>query len=165
MSHFTAVDLITVTRVESPDQVEILRQLRNATRGTYSNSNQEISTNEQQVWWERHHETLMAWYLSVDDEPAGFAVLTILPEATPRVGLPRKLEGCATTTAGVLPKFRGKGLGYMLMGLLEDATGCPLVACARLDNPGGMKCHRASSNWRETHRDAVNAYYRREGLG
>lgn len=151
-----------ITNVTTPEDVEILRQLRNATRGTFSHDNTEISTREQEVWWDRHNEHIVAFYVSLDDEPVGFAVLTILPEEIVSVGLPRRLEESATTSVGVLPKARGKKLGYALMWTLEQAYPGPLVACARLDNPGGMAMHRESAGWRETHRDATHAYYRRE---
>lgn len=158
----TVAPVVTATRIETPEDVEILRQIRNATRGTYSFSNTEISTTEQDVWWAKYRENLIGYLIAVDGETAAYAVLTIMPEAIPRAGLPRKLEACATTVVGVLPAFRGMGLVYRAMDLLEGATELPLVACARLDNPAGIKAHRASSGWRETHRDLVHVYFRRD---
>jgi len=155
---------VRVFHVVSDEDVEILRQIRNGTveAGTYSHNNEIISPEQQARWWAANWGTANAWYIEVDGEPAGFALLTLLPPEILEDGLPRRIEASATTTAGVLPKFSGRGLATRLMQLLEASTGLPLAACARLDNPVGMHLHRPEAGWYEVRRDEVNAYYRRE---
>jgi GNAT superfamily N-acetyltransferase len=114
-----------------------IRLIRNATRGTYSQNNEEISWCDQQQWWERTKDKRLAWlyHQPGDHEIVGFGVLLLQD------------DGYWTTTVGVLPAHAGKGYGKAIThDLVVNAPG-PCRAMALIDNPAGVRCHDLEQDW------------------
>ena len=124
-----------------------IRLIRNATRGTYSQANDEISWWDQQQWWMKTEGKRLAWLYSDETGIVGFGVLLLQD------------DGYWTTTVGVLPDHGGKGYGKAIThDLVANAPG-PCRAMARKGNPAGVRCHDTERDWDITGEDATYVYF------
>lgn len=124
---------LTAHPIESENDVERLRLIRNKTAAGYSNFTDQISQVQQRQWWAENRERLQGWlYRDQYAQLVGFGLLR------------QDDEGFWLTVVGVLPGFEGNGYGkFITHDIVTKAPG-RCKATARKDNPGAVKLHVAS---------------------
>lgn len=110
-------------KVQTPEEAETLRRIRNTCRTYMTRSTEEITPDQQQVWFKTAHEKYDL-YIAYDIQ---YGVVII--EAG--YGLIHKNEGASLLTGGLLPDYRDKGLGSVLFKFLIDS--CPKTKPIRLE--------------------------------
>lgn len=117
--------------VQTDDQIELVRIIRNQTAHGFSNYTDQISEAAHIAFWER--EKPLAWvYLDELGRPVGFGLL--------RYELDRDHW---ITVVAVLPEFGGRGYGkWITRDIVSRAPG-RVWATARRDNPAAVALHVA----------------------
>jgi len=124
------------TPIETPLDVELLRQVRNVTRAGYSNHNALINRAQQREWWTANHERVRGWlYFDADRRLVGFGLL--------RPGD----DGSRWAVVGVQPWFEGRGHGRAIMHDLVTRAQGRCRSSARRDNLAAVKLH-VEDDWR-----------------
>jgi ribosomal protein S18 acetylase RimI-like enzyme len=95
-------------RVTGLEDAERMREIRNSCRQFMTRNTLEISVDEQKIW-----------FLTLENETRPF-LLAVDVEGQPKVGygLIRMIDGCYWISGGLLPEWRGKGLGKRLFAEL-----------------------------------------------
>ena len=91
--------------------VERVRQIRNTCREYMTRDTHEISEQEQLHWWCARKPDLRLFLFRLGDKDVGY-------------GLTREEEGALVVSGGLLPDYRGFGVGHALFRLLV-LTGHP----------------------------------------
>lgn len=132
--------------VESEEDVEGLRLIRNACKDGFSHDNDEISMQQQAAWWVLMRDKVKAWLYWVELDVVGYGLLR------------QTDDGRWWTSVAVLPQHAGKGYGGAITADLVRRADEPVWATARLDNPAAMRLHR-EADWQETGRDERLVHY------
>lgn len=137
---------LAAIRVELPEEIEYVRQIRNCTAAGFSNHNDFILPADHQDWWERTKP--LAWLYASPEGIVGF-------------GLLRKDEqGRWVTVVAVLPEHNGHGYGkYITADIVRRSPGL-VYATARLDNPAAVFLHVPEDWERIAGPDPRLAYFR-----
>lgn len=95
--------------VETSEQVEELRKIRNICRKFMTNNQKHISREQQQKWFKNLNKSEFHLYLVQDKlgTSLGYAVIAFREEVP-------------WLTAGLLPEYRGKGLGHLVFQTMID---------------------------------------------
>lgn len=121
--------------VRLDEDFEVLRQIRNSCREFFTNNTAEI-TKEQQ-----HH---YAFAARTNPDLRHYLYRPPYAVGQPAVGFSRieTRGGLAVVTYGLLPEFRGQGLGTHLIYLTWLAAGLPILGEIRKDNERSIRAHR-----------------------
>jgi ribosomal protein S18 acetylase RimI-like enzyme len=112
---------LTCRSVASAEDLETMRLMRNACRSFMTRYRDEITADEQLRWWkELDHESVECFLFTHHGTAVGFGVIRS-EEATWISG------GCSWLTGGLLPEYRGRGLGTGLFQILIGL--CPRRPC------------------------------------
>ncbi len=137
---------LAAIRVELPEEIELVRQIRNVTAAGFSNHNDAILPADHQVWW-RQTEPL-AWLYASPEGIVGFGLLR------------RDDKDRWVTVVAVLPEHGGHGYGkYITADIVRRSPGL-VYATARLDNPAAVKLHVEEDWERIDGEDPRLAYFR-----
>lgn len=120
---------VTWRYVDSPEDVEILRVLRNAGREWFGDS-KEISSDEQTAWWAANKGSLRCLLVGVP--PVGY-------------GMIRWRDGRSWVSLAVDPVVRGQGWGQRIYQLLADLArieDTQIFAAIRIDNVASLTAAR-----------------------
>lgn len=90
-----------VSRVQTPAEVERVREIRNACREWMTYDTHEIGTDEQESWWNAGERDLYLF------DNVAYALIT-------------ERDGKKWISLGVLPEHRGKGLGTRIYEFLSQ---------------------------------------------
>lgn len=143
---------LVATPIVGPDDVELLRRIRNACKDGFAHDNDEISVPQQEAWWKRMCSSVKGWLYWHGYKAVGY-------------GLLRKTDdGRWWSSVAVLPESAGYGYGGAITADLIRRSDTRVWAEARLDNPAAMKLHR-SADWEEWKRDERVAHYRTRYAG
>lgn len=139
---------LTADLIEDDQDVEMLRQIRNACKDGFAHDNTEITPQAQAAWWIVSCGAVRAWlYWTVEAGVVGY-------------GLLRKTDdGRWWSSVAVLPSHAGHGYGGAITADLVRHSDQPTWGTARLDNPAAMRLHRAV-DWEEVERDDRLVTYR-----
>lgn len=133
--------------IESDEDVEILRQIRNACKDGFAHDNATISEPAQRAWWVLMHSRIKAWLYWHKADIVGYGLLR------------QTDDGRWWSSVAVVPQAAGHGYGGAITADLVRRTDEPVWAEARLDQPKAMRLHRVG-DWEELRRDDALAYYR-----
>lgn len=152
------VNGLTPQAVITPQDVELLRVIRNTCRSGFSHDTEEISPGAQRDWWLRYRQFVVALlYFKADAAwaPVGYGVLRQNPA-----------EGKWYSSVAVLPDWTGHGYGKAITAhIIRQCPDDEVYASARLDNPAARALHQAV-DWEVTGSDERLEYYRtRRDLG
>lgn len=127
----TTIAALRPVPIVHPEQVEQMRQLRNAGRHGFANDQREIGIDDQQVWWLANRRTMRGWlYLTSDGSTAGY-------------GLIRQTDdGRWWSSVAVSPLFQGKGFGTQIMRHLFQSVDGELWAEVLKENRASFTMHR-----------------------
>lgn len=128
------------------DDVEALRQIRNACKDGFAHDNDEISVPQQQAWWALMCSFVKAWLYWHGLEVVGYGLLR------------QTDDGRWWSSVAVLPEAAGHGYGGAITADLIRRSDTRVWAEARLDNPVAMKLHR-TADWEEWKRDDKVVHY------
>lgn len=145
---------LTPVPVERPDQVELLRWIRNTCRAGFSADRNVITPAQQVRWWAEMRGKVVAYlYAVADGRVAGYGLL----RATD--------DGRWWSSVAVLPAFGGAGRGGAITRHIIRQSPVGVVwASARNDNQAALKLHCAA-DWEVIGCDQDLTYFRsREGL-
>jgi ribosomal protein S18 acetylase RimI-like enzyme len=107
-----AAPSIAFRRVTGGDDIETMRLIRNECRGFMTRDRREISCSEQCQWWSTlSHEQVQCYLFQYESVNVGYGVV----RAEISVQHP---HGVAWLTGGLLPAYRGRGLGRALFQCL-----------------------------------------------
>jgi GNAT superfamily N-acetyltransferase len=138
-------------RIRTEEQVETMRQIRNAGAYGYSNDHREISVDEQREWWKRNEDLTMAWLFHASCGCiVGYGLIS------------HRVDGHWSPSAGVKAEFAGRGCGKFIVDWLASTArnlGLTLHAQALLSNPAAVKTH-TERNWEHLYDDETYAYFR-----
>jgi RimJ/RimL family protein N-acetyltransferase len=115
---------VRAERVETFDQAETLRRVRNICREYMTNNQRLISPGDQVVWWTLNQSRVKAWLYCDNrtDRLLGF-------------GLLRPYESDMWwVTLGLVPKQRGRGYGRLIYRHLAEEADGPVMAEILEDN-------------------------------
>ena len=129
------------------EAVEIMRDIRNSGRESYSNDHNEISREQQKVWWEKNKDTAVAYLYcdAVTMKPLGYGILI-------------KRDGKYWSSIGFLPECRGKGYGKVVFRHLINMIPGDVWATSLKSNPGGCKIH-IPEDWEMWKDDGTYLHY------
>lgn len=137
--------------IVTPQDVEMLRVIRNTCRDGFSYDTEEITPEAQKEWWAKNHDRVRGFLYQKIRE--GWAVVGY--------GLLRRdMDGRWYSSVAVLPEHTGKGYGGLITS--DIIRMCPdgvVYASARLDNPAARALHHAS-DWDVIGQDERLEYYR-----
>lgn len=115
-------------QVQTSDDIETLRALRNAGREWLTHDTREISPEQQAQWWAaRNPDHILAYLFSVDGHDAGAGVLS------------QRTAGRWWITVLVHPEYRGQGIGAAIFRMLACAAPGDVYAEIRRDNAASIK--------------------------
>jgi len=154
------LDMVTpklrVELISSPEHVEILRNIRNASAGTYSNDNTHISQERQLAWWESTKNRLMGWlYIQVHSpyDSIGFGIVRLSD------------DGNWWNSIGVSPSFKGQGYGSFITHDILSRYNGRIYAAVRRDNIPGIRMHHDDDWQRIDGPESVRLIYFRSRQG
>jgi GNAT superfamily N-acetyltransferase len=140
------------TPIESTDDVEALRVVRNSCKAGFAHDNAYISQAVQRAWWVAMRGRVRGWLYWLDVE--AFAAVLI------GYGLLRQTEdGRWWTSIAVLPQHGGQGYGKAIMADTIRRHDGTVWSEARLDNPAAMKIH-PPEDWELISQDERLAHFR-----
>lgn len=114
-----------------PEQVEAMRQLRNAGRHGFANDQREIGIDDQQAWWLANRRTMRGWlYLTQDGSTAGYGLLR------------QSEDGRWWSSVAVAPIFQGLGFGIQIMRHLFQVADGELWAEVLKTNEPSLRMHK-----------------------
>ena len=120
-----------------PEQVEIMRRLRNEGRHSFANDQREIGVEDQQVWWNTNRRTMRAWlYHTEDGSVAGFGMLRQVD------------DGSWRSSVAVAPLFQGNGYGTEITRHLFATVDGALWAEVLKTNEASLRMHKPDE-WAE----------------
>lgn len=119
--------------VTTDEDVDMLRRIRNACRGTFAYNNLEIDETAQKAWWVAMQGRIHAWLYAADDEVIGY-------------GLIREEDGRWWDSVAVMPHVRGFGYGSEICSDLAQRAGCQVWSKVRPGNFAARRMHR-DSDW------------------
>jgi GNAT superfamily N-acetyltransferase len=133
----TLVPELESVRVEKDDQVEALRVLRNATSLGFAFFNGQISSTDQQKWWQSMQGYIEAWlyWHKYDEIWAGF-------------GMVRLENGKWWNSIGVDPVYQGRGYGSFITADILDKHLGTVYAAVRRENASAARMHH-TDDWEE----------------
>lgn len=143
---------LTAVRVEQPEHVEWLRQIRNACRAGFSRDTQPITPEQQSTWWKAmtgsRQLRMKAWLFERDGRVVGHGLVRL------------SRDGNWWASVALLPAFEGHGYEKEITRLLieQPHVDHPVYSEARLDNPEAMTSH-AFPAWVEVRRDRRTAVF------
>jgi RimJ/RimL family protein N-acetyltransferase len=117
---------LSVRRVETQEDVEHLRCLRNHCRLAMTRDQRIISQAEQLAWWQNKPDDLKAYLYCVDGLPVGFGLLRYDQEKW-------------WATLGILEEWRGQGIGTQIYRSLISEASEELWIEVRASNGGSLK--------------------------
>lgn len=121
--------LLEAVLITSPEQVELLRTIRNETRWDFSHDNGEISEMRQRAWWVTMRGRLCAWLYYDTGELIGF-------------GLVRQTEDQRWwNSLAVLPGYRSRGYGSAITTDLLHQHAGPIYASVKATNQPALAMH------------------------
>jgi GNAT superfamily N-acetyltransferase len=120
--------MLTAVRITNNEQVEDLRQMRNACRGTYTNDNSYITKGMQRVFWKKNKDNIVGFLYYNDSDLIGFGIL-------------KKIDSKYYSSVGVHPLAQGHGYGKELTHMLINSIPDDVWGVALDDNIGGIKMH------------------------
>lgn len=133
--------------IESDEDVETLRLIRNACKDGFSHDNSEINQQQQAAWWSLMHDKVRGWLYWVGSEVVGY-------------GLIRQTDDQRWwSSVAVLPDCAGKGYGGAITADLARRSPRAVWATARLDNPAALRLHR-TEDWDDLGSDGRLVTYR-----
>lgn len=127
---------LTAIAVETAEQVERLRHMRNATAYGFSNDVGQISMQHQHAWWIAMRGRVRAWLYQSEDQLIGFGMLR------------QTEDGKWWNSLGVLPAYQRHGYGAEITHDLllhhqfrSDVGNQPLYATVRRENLAALAMH------------------------
>ncbi len=141
--------------IVTPQDVEMLRVIRNACRAGFSYDTEEITPEAQKEWWVKNHDRVLGVLYQKPGE--GWAVVGY--------GLLRRdMDGRWYSSVAVLPEHTGKGYGgaitaHLIRQFKAERDTSDVYASARLDNPAARALHRPD-DWDVIGQDERLEYYR-----
>lgn len=139
--------LLNAWPIESSEDVEILRQIRNACKDGFSHDNNAISQPAQEAWWVLMRDRVRAWLYWHEADIVGYGLLR------------QTDDGRWWSSVAVVPSAAGHGYGGAITADLIRRIEEPVWAEARLDNPAAMRLHRMG-DWEELGRTETHVSYR-----
>jgi len=132
-------------RVRTDDQVEKLRTLRNECREWMTRSRDEISPEQQSVWWSSYHR--LAWLYELEQEVVGYSLLYY------------EDSDIATLSYGLTESARGQGVGKQVMYHTLIAAHGPAWVEVLASNESSLRAHE-SLGWKRVKRNGnIHCFY------
>jgi GNAT superfamily N-acetyltransferase len=144
MPHLEAVFITT------PDQVESMRLIRNATRFDFSHDHSVISEMHQRAWWVVMRGKIKAWLYYCAGSLVGYGMIRQTP------------DGRWWNSLAILPEFRGHGYGTAIVSDLLGQNEERIFASVRRDNLPALAMHHEYDweRYAETDGDESLVYFR-----
>jgi len=144
------LESLTPIKIETRDQAEGMRYIRNMGRMGYSRDKSYIPSDRQDDWWEKNKDSLVA-FLFYDQTPLekliGYAALILAD------------DGKYYNSCGVIPDFRGNGYGREMTNFLLDHTDKEVWSIAMKSNPAAVNL-RDPAYWEIIYEDEEVIKYR-----
>jgi GNAT superfamily N-acetyltransferase len=141
-------------RVETAEQVEQMRRIRNLCRETFCHDTREIDVDQQQRWWMENRLRVKAWLYYTRNEHGGsyLGQFTLVGYGMLRLGA----DGCWWNSIAVLPMYQGWGYGRAITADVARRHTGPVYAEVKRENVPGMLMHR-DEDWREISTETADA--------
>lgn len=136
--------------IETLEDVQAMRVIRNAGRFSFSTDQDEISEEAQCLWWTAMQGRVHAWLYRADGTVVAFGMIR------------RGDDGRWSPSVGVLAEHQGHRYGGQIVDDLADQARrlhIELHAQARLSNPAAVATHHAK-HWHALGTDETYAYFR-----
>lgn len=119
---------LVATPVSDAGDVEMLRTIRNACRGSFAHDNEEVTTEAQAIWWTSMQGRIHAWLYAHLGEVIGY-------------GLIRLESGRWWDSVAVLPAARNQGFGTEICSDLAQRVDHPIWSEVRPGNFAARRMH------------------------
>jgi GNAT superfamily N-acetyltransferase len=128
--------ILQAIKIETPEHVELLRQLRNLTSYGFSHFRGYITEDQQEIWWEEHKDHFEGWlyWHMMAQTFVGYGAVR------------QDSDGKWWNSIAVRPAHQGRGYGTMITHDVLARHHGPVFATVLKDNHAGIAMHH-TDDW------------------